>query len=117
MQMSGYPDRTTFGLLPEPEGRSAPFVTSATVNVIILGLVVYIGMTAKNVMQEHKFEQTELIFPTTPPPPPKFKTPPPPKLPDLPKPKLEMPMEQPKINMPKVEPKPASEANGDGRPS
>jgi TonB family protein len=106
MQMSGSPGRT-FGLLPEPEGRSAPFVTSVTVNVIILGLAIYVGMTAKRVMQEHKFEQTELIFPTTPPPPPKFKTPPPPKLPEPPKPKLEMQMEQPKINMPKPEPKPA----------
>ena len=107
MQMSGYPARTSFGLLPEPEGRSAPFVTSATVNVIILGLMIYIGMTAKHVLQQHKFEQTELIFPTTPPPQPKFKTPPPPKLPDLPKPKLEMQMEQPKINTPRPEPKPA----------
>lgn len=107
MQMSGYPGRATFGLLPEPEGRSAPFVTSVTVNVIILGLMIYIGMTAKKVLQEHKFEQTELIFPTTPPPQPKFKTPPPPKLPDLPKPKLELQMQQPKINMPKIEPKPA----------
>lgn len=107
MQMSGYPARTSFGLLPEPEGRSAPFVTSATVNVIILGLMIYIGMTAKHVLQQHRFEQTELIFPTTPPPQPKFKTPPPPKLPDLPKPKLEMQMEQPKINTPRPEPKPA----------
>lgn len=107
MQMSGYPPRSTFGLLPEPEGRSAPFFTSVTVNVIILALMIYIGMTAKHVIQEHKFEQTELIFPTTPPPQPKFKTPPPPKLPDLPKPKLEVQMEQPKINMPKPEPKPA----------
>lgn len=107
MQMSGYPGRTTFGLLPEPERQSAPFVTSATVNVIILGLMIYVGMTAKHVIQQHKFEQTELIFPTTPPPPPKFKTPPPPKLPEPPKPKLEMQMEQPKINMPKPEPKPA----------
>lgn len=106
MQMSGYPVRASFGLLPEPEGRSAPFVTSATVNMIILGLVIYVGMTAKQVIQQHKFEQTELVFPTTPPPQPKFKTPPPPKLPDLPKPKLEVEMQQPKINMPKIE-KPA----------
>ena len=106
MQMSGYPGRMTFGLLPEPEGRSAPFVTSVTVNMIILGLALYVGMTAKHVIQEHKFEQTELIFPTTPPPQPKFKTPPPPKLPDLPKPKLELQMQQPKINVPKIEPKP-----------
>src|SRR5215831_18789034 len=106
MQMSGYPGQTRFGLLPEPEGRSAPFITSATINTILLGLAIYVGMTAKHAIQEHKFEQTELIFPTTPPPHPKFKTPPPPKLPDLPKPKLEMQMEQPKINMPKIE-KPA----------
>lgn len=108
MQMSGYPGQTSFGLLPEPEGRSAPFLTSATVNVIILGLMIYVGMTAKHVLQQRHFEQTELIFPTTPPPPPKFKTPPPPKLPDLPKPKLELQtMQQPKINVPKIEPKPA----------
>ena len=107
MQMSGYPGRTSFGLLPEPEGRSASFLTSATVNVIILGLMIWVGMTAKHVLQQRHFEQTELIFPTTPPPQPKFKTSPPPKLPDLPKPKLELQMEQPKINMPKPEPKPA----------
>lgn len=107
MQMSGYPGQTSFGLLPEPEGRSAPFVTSATINTILLALAIYVGMTAKHVIQEHKFEQTELIFPTTPPPQPKFKTPPPPKLPDLPKPKLELQMDQPKINVPKPEPKPA----------
>ena len=107
MQMSGYPGRTSFGLLPEPEGRSASFFTSATVNVIILGLMIWVGMTAKHVIQQRHFEQTELIFPTTPPPQPKFKTPPPPKLPDLPKPKLEVQMEQPKMNMPKPEPKPA----------
>jgi TonB family protein len=107
MQMSGYPGRTSFGLLPEPEGRSASFLTSATVNVIILGLMIWVGMTAKHVLQQRHFEQTELIFPTTPPPQPKFKTPPPPKLPDPPKPKLEVQMEQPKINMPKPEPKPA----------
>lgn len=107
MQMSGYPGRTSFGLLPEPEGRSASFVTSATVNAIIVALMIWVGMTAKHVMQQRHFEQTELIFPTTPPPQPKFKTPPPPKLPDLPKPKLELQMQQPKINMPKVEPRPA----------
>ena len=107
MQMSGYPGQTSFGLLPEPEGRSTSFVTSATVNVIILGLMIWVGMTAEHVIQQRHFEQTELIFPTTPPPQPKFKTPPPPKLPDLPKPKLEVQMEQPKINVPKLEPKPA----------
>jgi TonB family protein len=61
-------------------------------------------MTAKRVI-EHKYEQTELIFPTTPPPPPlKMKMPPPPKLetPKLP----EVKMDAPRIAMPKIEPKP-----------
>ena len=107
MQMNRYPGQMSFGLLPEPEGRSAPFITSATVNVIILGLVIYIGITAKHVIQQHKFEQTELVFPTTPPPTPKVKTPPPPKLPPPPKMKEEVKLEAPKINMPKIEPKPA----------
>src|SRR5215831_6654092 len=107
MQTSGYPGRINFGLLPEPEGRSASFITSTAVNLVLMGLVIYVGVTAKRVIQQDKFEQTELIFPTTPPPQPKFKTPPPPKLPPPPKPKLEMQMEQPKINMPKPEPKPA----------
>jgi TonB family protein len=106
MQMNRYPGPTSFGLLPEPEGRSASFVTAATVNLMILGLVLYIGMTARHVIEQHKFEQTELIFPTTPPPEVKVKVPPPPKLP--PPPKIqEVKLEQPKITMPKIEPKPA----------
>jgi TonB family protein len=76
------------------------------VNLMILGVVLYIGMTAKHVIEQHKFEQTELIFPTTPPPEVKVKTPPPPKLPPPPK-QPEVKLEQPKIHMPKVEPKPA----------
>jgi len=106
MQMNRYPGTVSFGLLPEPEGRTASFITSSTVNVIILGLVIYIGITAKHVIQQHKFEQTALIFPTTPPPEVKVKTPPPPKLPPPPKP-VEVKLEAPKINMPKVDPKPA----------
>src|SRR6516165_11260257 len=106
MQMNRYPGPVSFGLLPEPEGRTASFVTSTTVNVIILGLVIYVGITAKHVIQQHKFEQTALIFPTTPPPEVKVKTPPPPKLPPPPKP-VEVKLEAPKINMPKMEPKPA----------
>ena len=106
MQMNRYPGTVSFGLLPEPEGRTASFLTSSTVNVIILGLVIYIGITAKHIVQQHKFEQTALIFPTTPPPEVKVKTPPPPKLPPPPKP-VEVKLEAPKINMPKIEPKPA----------
>jgi TonB family protein len=106
MQMNRYPGPTSFGLLPEPEGRSTSFITSATVNLIILAVVLYIGITAKKVIQQHKYEQTELIFPTTPPPQVKVKVPPPPKLPEPPK-QPEVKLEAPKINMPKVEPKPA----------
>jgi TonB family protein len=105
MQTNRHPGQMTFGLLPEPGGRSGSFITSTTVNLIILAVVLYIGMTAKHAIDQHKFEQTELIFPTTPPPEEKVKTPPPPKLPDPPK-LPEVKLEQPKINMPKVEPKP-----------
>lgn len=99
------PVRANFGLLPEPEKSPASFITSGAINLTVLALVIYIGMTAKHVIQAHRYEQTELIFPTTPPPPPvKMKMPPPPKVeaPKLPEVKLE----QPKINMPKIEQKP-----------
>lgn len=98
------PGRTNFGLLPEPEGRSASFITSSVVNGIILLLVIVIGMTAKHEIDEHKYEQTELIFPVKQPPQPKVKVPPPPKMPDVPRP-VEVKYEAPKINMPKPEPK------------
>jgi len=98
------PVLANFGLLPEPEKSPASFITSGLINLIALTLVIYIGMTAKHVIQQHRYEQTELIFPTTPPPPPvKMKLPPPPKV----EPKLpEVKLDQPKINMPKIEPKP-----------
>jgi len=74
------------------------------VNLTILALVLYIGMTAKHVIQAHKYEQTELIFPTTPPPPLKMKIPAPPKVetPKVP----ELKLDKPRIAMPKIEPKP-----------
>ena len=105
MPANHYPIRANFGLLPEPEKSPASFFTSAVVNMLILAVVLYIGMTAKQVIEQHKYEQTELIFPTTPPPPPiKLKMPPPPKI-QPPKP-TEMKLEPPKINMPRVELKP-----------
>ncbi|MDR3739359.1 MAG: TonB family protein [Terracidiphilus sp.] len=94
-----------FGLLPEPEGRTKSFLTSTAVNLTILALVLYVGMMAKHVIEQHRFQQTELLFPTTPPPQPKVKITPPPKLPDLPRP-AELKLEAPKINLPKPEPKP-----------
>ena len=104
MPVNYYPGRTNFGLLPEPEGRSASFITSAVINASILALAIFIGMTAKRVIDEHKYEQTELIVPNTPPPPPKVKLPEPPKIkpPELPNVKLEAP----KITVPRQEPKP-----------
>jgi TonB family protein len=107
MQVNRPQVRANFGLLPEPERSPASFITSAVVNLIILAAVIYVGMTARRVIQAHRYEQTELIFPTTPPPPPaplKMKMPPPPKVetPKMPEVKLDAP----KINMPKIEKKP-----------
>jgi TonB family protein len=108
MQVEYTPGRTNFGPLPEPERSTASFVTSMVINGLALALVLYIGARAKQVLEQHHYEITELIVPTTPPPQPKFKQPPPPKLPPPPQtPKLEM--EAPKIAMPRMktpEPKP-----------
>ncbi len=101
------PGRTNFGLLPEPEGRSIGFITSCIVNSTILGVVLLVGMTAKQVITRH-YEMTELIVPTTPPPEIKVKTPPPPKMPPPPEqPKLELHLQPKQIVLPKpvVEPK------------
>jgi TonB family protein len=105
MALKNYPGRTNFGLLPEPEGRAGSFVTSAVVNGIIVLLVITLSILIKPVIQQHKFEQTELVFPTTPPPPVKVKLPPPPKIKELPKPP-EVKLEAPKIEMPKLKPEP-----------
>ncbi|HUB53112.1 MAG TPA: energy transducer TonB [Terracidiphilus sp.] len=102
--MSYSPGRLTFGMLPEPEGRSKSFFTSAIVNLSILSLILVISMMTKHVIERH-YEVTTLIAPTTPPPEVKPKVPPPPKLPPPPQtPKLEL---QPKmIEMPKPKPEP-----------
>lgn len=105
MSATRYPIRANFGLLPEPEKSPASFVTSAIVNLTILAIILIIGMTAKKAIQQHQFEQTQLIFPTTPPPKPKVKVTPPPKIEPPPKPP-EVKLEAPKINLPKPEPKP-----------
>jgi len=108
MPVNQPPIRANFGLLPEAERSTSSILTSAAINLLILFAVLYIGMTAKRVIQAHKFEQTELIFPTTPPPPPiklKVKVPPPPPKIEVPKPAL-VKLEAPKINIPKPEPKP-----------
>jgi TonB family protein len=98
------PIRANFGLLPEPKKSAASFVTSAAINTLILALAIYVGMNAKKVLDAHKYEQTELIFPVEPPPPIKVKIPPPPKV-EPPKPP-EVKLEPPKINLPKPVPQP-----------
>ncbi|MFP5235188.1 MAG: energy transducer TonB [Acidobacteriota bacterium] len=100
------PIRADFGLLPETRRSTASFVTSGIINLSILAILLYVGMTAKQVIQAHRFEQTELILPTTPPPPPmKVKLPPPPKI-QPPAPPEVAKLEAPRINLPKPEPKP-----------
>ena len=97
--------RATFGLLPEPERSPASFITSGVINGLILALMLYIGATAKHVIDQHRYEETLLILPAKPQPPePKPKMPPPPKI-ELPKP-VEVKFEAPKINVPRPEPKP-----------
>lgn len=106
MALKSYPGRPTFGLLPEPEGRTGSFIASTVVQGIVVALVLILSLIIKPVIQQHKFENTELIFPTTPPPPPppvKLKMPPPP--PELPKPQ-QVKLEAPKIEMPKPKPEP-----------
>lgn len=99
-----YPVGDSFGLLPEPESSSGSFITSTAINLTLLALFLYVGMTARRVVEEHQYEQTQLIFPTTPPPPLKTKMPAPPKeeTPKLPEVKLDAP----KMRMPKIEQKP-----------
>jgi TonB family protein len=78
------------------------------VNATIVGLAILIGATAQKAIEAHRYEETILVVPTTPPPPlPKVKLPEPPKIEQPVEPKLpEVKMEAPKINMPKPEPKP-----------
>ncbi|SPE19818.1 putative TonB family protein [Candidatus Sulfotelmatomonas gaucii] len=106
MPMTYSPGQINLGLLPEPEGRSVSFITSSLVNVSILGVLLYVGVTAKQVIQRH-YEMTELIVPNNPPPPEKVKQPPPPKLPPPPEqPKLEIRLQPKQIELPKPKPEP-----------
>lgn len=99
------PIRANFGLLPEPQRSTASFVTSSVVNLAILAIILYFGVAVRHAVQTHKFEQTDLILPTKPPPPPaKLKITPPPKIQPPTPPELKL--EAPRINLPKPEPKP-----------
>ncbi len=103
MPMTYSPGRITLGLLPEPEIRPAGFVASSIINVTILALAVYVGLTTRHVIQQH-YEMMELIVPNNPPPV-KVKQPPPPKMP-LPPEMPKVQLEERQIVMPKPEPKP-----------
>jgi hypothetical protein len=100
-----YPVRANLGLLPEPERSRPSFITNAVVNTAILDLVMYVGMTAKRVIEAHKFDQVELIFPKT-------RLPEPLRVKVLPTPKVDTPkihevkLDKPKINMPRIEKSP-----------
>jgi TonB family protein len=101
MPTSYSPGQLRFGLLPEPEGRSASFLASSMVNATLLSICLVAGMMAKQVVQQ-KFEQTQLIFPNNPPPPPKVKPPDPIKLTQPPPVVHEaLKMEAPKIETPR----------------
>ncbi len=106
MPMTYSPEQMTLGLLPAPEIRPAGFVASSIINLAILGSVLLIGMTAKQMIQQH-YEMTELIIPNNPPPPVKVKQPPPPKMPPPPEtPKVQLEERQIVMPKPKPEPKP-----------
>jgi TonB family protein len=104
MPNSYTPGRTNFGLLPEPEGRSIGFIMSSCVNLTILGVILLVGMTARQVIERH-YEMTQLIIPQNPPPPIKIKPIQQPKMPPPPEPP-KVQLEQRKIEMPKPQPAP-----------
>lgn len=105
MPMNYSTGQLTFGLLPEPEGRSASFIVSSAVNGVILTACLVVGMMAKQVIHQH-FEQTQLVFAKDPPKPPKVKPPAPIKLPKPPPVVHEVKMEAPKIETPRPEQRP-----------
>jgi len=105
MSVNHSPARTALGLLPEPERSPGSFIASMALNGLMLGLMLYVGATAKRAIEEHKYEMTVLVIPKPEPPPEKVKLPEPPKIkpPDMPEVKFQAPV----IHMPKPEPKPA----------
>lgn len=106
MPIESFPEKYSFGLLPEPERNPGSFFTSLVINGIILALLFIFGATAKKALDQHRYEETLLVLPAKPtPPPPKVKMPPPPKVEELPRPP-DVKLEAPKINIPKPEPKP-----------
>ena len=105
MTVNSFASPRTFGLLPEPERRPSSFVTSGLINLAVLAIVVYIGLSAKHVLDQHHYEQTLLILPALPPAPTKIKISPRPE-PPVQRPLPEFKLSAPKIKMPKPEPTP-----------
>lgn len=88
--------RSTFGLLPEPEGRMGSFGMSMVINITVAALLLLLTIAQVHQVQQRRYQTTQLIFPVEQPKPyvppvPKITLPPPPKI----------AVEQPKIQMPK----------------
>jgi TonB family protein len=79
MSLNYSPDRTRFGLLPEPDRSAASFIASTAINGSILAAFLILGAMARQAIVKHAYENTVLIFPTAPPltaklrPPPRIK--------------------------------------------
>lgn len=67
----GSPSRelSTFGLLPEPEGRNGAFTVSLIINVTVIALILVLSivMVHRQVLQR-RMDATQLLLPVTPPP-------------------------------------------------
>lgn len=105
MPMNSSSGQLTFGLLPEPEGRSASFVVSSAINAVVLAVCIAVGMMARQVIQQH-FEETQIVFTKDAPKPPAVKPPVRVKLPEPPPVVRKVEMEAPKIQTPRQQLKP-----------
>lgn len=91
------PDRSTFGLLPEPKQSLVSFLASTCANALIVVAMILIGTFARRAMVEHRYENTVLIMPTMPAPRPKL------MLPEIPR--IVSPKPSPiKLQSPRLEP-------------
>lgn len=115
-------NQSTFGLLPEPQGRFGSFGVSMIVNVAVGALLLLFAAAHIHEVKMEKYNSSALIFPVeqpkpyVPPPPPKVKIIPPAPVIEPPKIKIETPkpIEPPKVaevkittpEIPKVAPAP-----------
>ena len=114
--------QSSFGLLPEPQGRFGSFGASMAVNVAVGALLILFAAARMHEVKVEKYNSATLVFPVEPPkpyiPPPVPKVrviPPPPKIAEPPRIKVEpKPVEPPKMaevkvptpEMPKIAPAP-----------